>query len=85
MAYYQILYWMDIPSQIKVFDDFDEIKIDLGQKYISLIDKKAKATGLIGTDDYLAQWNWSEEQEMEGDIDEVAQKVQEQLAAATKK
>lgn len=85
MASYQILYWMDIPSQIKVFDDFDEIKVDLGEKFITLIDKKAKATGLIGTDDYLAQWNWSEEQEMDGDIDEVAQKVKEQLIAANSK
>jgi hypothetical protein len=33
MAHYQILYWQDIPAQIKVWDDFDEIKIELSSKF----------------------------------------------------
>ncbi len=30
VAFYQILYWQDIPSQVKAWDDFDEVKIELG-------------------------------------------------------
>jgi hypothetical protein len=29
MAYYQILYWQDIPSQVRAWDDFDETKLEL--------------------------------------------------------
>jgi hypothetical protein len=36
----QILYWQDIPAQIKVWDDFEEIKLNFyqnsSQKSISL-------------------------------------------------
>jgi len=55
MASYQILYWQDIPSQIKVWDDFDEEKVELPQKFMIKIDQAAKDQGLIGEDDYLLQ------------------------------
>ena len=29
MASYQVLYWQDIPSQVKAWDDFDEISLPL--------------------------------------------------------
>lgn len=79
MAFYQILYWQEIPSQIKAWDDFDEIQIELGQRFVARIDQAAQAQGLTKTDDYLAQWNWSEEQEREGAADEVAQAVKKQI------
>ena len=46
MALYQILYWQDIPSQVKAWDDFDETKIELSQKFIVKIDNAAKEQGL---------------------------------------
>ena len=46
MAYYQILYWQDLPAQIKAWDDFDETKIDLGPSFIARIDQAAQALGL---------------------------------------
>ena len=60
-------------------------RFDLGQKYIALIDKKAQALGLTGTDDYLAEWSWSEEKEMAGEIDEVVEKVRAHLEAQSYK
>jgi hypothetical protein len=79
MANYQILYWQDIPSQIKVWDDFDEEKIELPQKFMLKIDQVAKEQGLISEDDYLLQWRWGEEQEQPGTINEVAEKVINEL------
>jgi metal-responsive CopG/Arc/MetJ family transcriptional regulator len=79
MAFYQILYWQDIPSQVKVWDDFDEIKIELPQKFITKIDQAAKEQGLTGEDDYLNQWRWSEEQERLGTVEEVAETVKNEL------
>jgi hypothetical protein len=79
MANYQILYWQDIPSQIKVWDDFDEEKIELPQKFMLKIDQVAKEQGLISEDDYLLQWRWGEKQEQPETINEVAEKVINEL------
>jgi hypothetical protein len=79
MAYYQILYWQDIPSQIKAWDDFDEIKIELAPRFIAQIDRAAQAQGLTEADDYLKQWRWSETAEREGAPEEVAEAVKKEL------
>jgi len=79
MAFYQILYWQDIPSQIKAWDDFDEIKIELPPKFMVKIDSVAKAQGLTSEDDYLSQWKWSEEEEHPGTAEEVAEEVKREL------
>ena len=80
MAYYQILYWQNIPSQLKAWDDFDEVKLELSSKFIVKIDQTAKDQGLTGTDDYLSQWNWSEEKERKGSPQEVVEAVKNELA-----
>ncbi|MGA7160938.1 MAG: virulence factor [Bacteroidota bacterium] len=82
MAFYQILYWQDIPSQVKAWDDFDEIKIELGPKFVSLIDQSAQSQGLTATDDYLAQWSWGEELERDGSAQKVAEEIIKELEAA---
>jgi hypothetical protein len=79
MALFQILSWRDIPSQIKAWDDFDEVKVDVGLRFTERIDRAAQAQGLTSTDDYLAQWNWSEEQERPGTAQEVAEAVKKEL------
>ena len=79
MAFYQILYWQNIPSQVKTWDDFDEVKLELSSKFIALIDIAAKEQGLTGEDDYLNQWKWSDEQEREGTPEEVAESVKNEL------
>jgi len=81
MAFYQILYWQDIPSQLKVWDDFDEIKVELPNKFTAMIDQAAQKKGLTQTDDYLAQWKWSDEEEREGTAEEVAEALQKELDA----
>jgi hypothetical protein len=79
MAFYQTLSWQDIPSQIRAWDDFDEIKIELPAKFTARIDQAAQSQGLTSTDDYLSQWKWSEEQEREGTAEEVANAVKKEL------
>ncbi len=84
MAQFQILYWQDLPSQVKAWDDFDEIKIELGQGFADRIDRAAQSQGLTSTDDYLAQWKWSDEQERPGGAQEVAEAVKQELENAAK-
>ena len=81
MALYQILLWQEIPSQIKVWDDFDETKLELSSRFTAKIDQAAQSQGLTQTDDYLAQWKWSEEMEREGSVEEVAQALKNELEA----
>ena len=81
MAFNQVLYWQNIPSQVKAWEDFDETKIELGAKYVALIDQTAQSQGLTGTDDYLAQWRWGEERERNGTAQEVAEALKKELEA----
>jgi hypothetical protein len=79
MTRYKILYWQEIPSQIKAEDDQDDVTLPFPQKFMERIDKLAAARGLSAADDYLAQWHWSEEQEREGSARQVAAAVVAEL------
>ena len=81
MATYKILYWQEIPSQIKADDGADEVSLAMPARFMQRIDDLALRRGLHGTDDYLEQWNWSEEQEREGTAAEVAEAVMAELEA----
>ena len=78
MALYQILYWQELPSQLKVWDDADEIKLELSAA-TEKIDAAAQARGLTSADDYLAQWKWSDEEERDGTAQEVADALKKEL------
>ena len=79
MASYQVLYWQDIPSQLKVWDDFDEVSVELSLKFVAKIDAAAQSQGLTSTDDYLAQWRWGDEQQKDGAAPEVAEALRREL------
>ena len=79
MALYQVLYWQEFPSQIKAWDDADEVKVDLGVRFTEKIDSAAQTRGLTSTDDYLAQWKWSDEEERNGSAQEVADAIKAEL------
>jgi Virulence factor len=73
VATYRILYWQEVPSQIKAEDGEDEVTLPLSAKFLTAIDRLAMERGLAQADDYLAQWQWSEEEEREGSAREVAE------------
>jgi len=79
LALYQILYWQNIPSQVKAWDDFDEVKVELSPKFIAKIDLSAKEQGLTNEDDYLSQWRWSTEENLPGTPEEVVQVIRKEL------
>ena len=81
MATYRILYWQEIPSQIKAADDLDEVTVQLDSRFMERIDQLAAQRGLQGSDDYLAQWHWSDDQERDGTADDVARAVKRELEA----
>jgi hypothetical protein len=79
MATYKILYWQEIPSQIKADDGVDEVTVSLPPRFMERIDALAAKRNLQAADDYLAQWKWSEEQERDGSAEEVAEAVRAEL------
>ena len=83
MATYRVMYWQEIPSQVRAEDGTDEVNLPLGPEFEKLIDKKALERGLVGTDEYLEHWRWSEEQKRPGAAREVAEAVAEELRKQT--
>ena len=81
MATYKILYWQEIPSQIKAEDDTDDVTVQLPDRFQERIDLMAARRGLQEADAYLAEWKWSDEAQREGSADEVAAAVRAELEA----
>jgi hypothetical protein len=78
---YKILYWQEVPSQIKAEDERDEITLSLPSRFMERIDLLAAKRGLQGADDYLAQWQWSDDRQRAGSARDVAAAVIVELEA----
>ncbi len=89
MPQYQILFWKDIPAQIKVYEGRRAVSRLLPDRFQVEIDRVAMAEGLAGTDDYLDQWHWTARQERSGTTEEVldslAEELQREFDARTRK
>ena len=81
MATYKILYWQEIPSQIKAEDEIDDLTVTMPDRFQERIDLMAARRGLQDADAYLAQWKWSEEEERVGSAEEVAEALRVELEA----
>jgi len=81
MATYKILYWQQVPAQIKAEDDSEEVSLQMPPRFMERIDVLAARLGLQQSDDYLAQWHWSEEEERDLSAQETAEAVQAELEA----
>jgi Virulence factor len=81
VAVYKILYWQEIPTQVKAEDDEDDVTLMLDGKFMEYIDILAAKRGLQAADDYLAQWKWTEEAERAGSAREVAEALKAELEA----
>jgi hypothetical protein len=84
MARYQVLYWQDVPSLIKVFhDDGSTVSRPLPDFFQQEIDKRAMVQGLIESDAYLEHWRWGDVEERPGSVDDVLDAVERELIAQT--
>jgi Virulence factor len=80
MVKYQILYWKHVPSQVKVFEGGKRpVSRSMPDRFLAEIDRIAMEEGLIGTDDYLNQWEWTPKKEREGSAEEVAEALVREL------
>lgn len=67
---YQIVYWRDIPAQIKGRVGRKRLSRMLAQRFQVAIDEAAMQGDLTDTDEYLEAWHSTEWQEQEGNPDE---------------
>ena len=81
MATYKILYWKEIPTQIRVEDESDTVTMMLDDRFMALVDAQAMKEGLTETDTFLDAWHWSEEMEREGSAEEVAAALKAEIEA----
>lgn len=68
---YQIIYWRDIPAQVKVRAGRIRKGQPLPDRFERAIDRAAMYAGAINTDDYLAEWRMTDWQERDGEPDVV--------------
>ena len=72
MTRFQVLYWQDVPSLVRVHDDAGGTSSHpLPEWFQQEIDRRAMAQDLVGSDAYLEHWRWSELQERAGTPDEL--------------
>src|SRR5579863_6382356 len=78
---YQILYWQDIPSEVKAWDDHDEVKISLPTRFSEKIDASAQKQKLIQADAFMAHYHWGETEERPGNPQQVIHALKSELEA----
>lgn len=78
---YQIIYWRDIPSQIKGKVGRKRVSRALSDRFMQIIDAAAMESGDTDTDQYLAEWKPSEWMDIEGDTDEFLDNLVAKLEA----
>lgn len=75
MATYQILYWHDIPLQVRSRAGRERANVSLPARFHDAVDAAAMMAGLTGDDAYTDGLRWSDPQERPGTPDEVAAAV----------
>ena len=82
MTRYQILYWKNVPAQVKVFPESGRpLARQMPERFQAEIDRMAMEQGLAGTDDYLNQWHWTAKLESPGNPAEVLEELIRKLEA----
>lgn len=81
MAEYQILYWKDLPAQVRVRDGARQLKRRLPDRFQEAIDARAMLEGATDESSYLDGWRWSEWRARGGTAEEVLERVVAELEA----
>jgi hypothetical protein len=79
---YQIVYWRDIPAQIRVRAGKERISRPLSQRFQDAIDVAAMRASATSTDEYLEEWRTGEPQSSDGDPQAIADTLAAELEAA---
>ncbi|MGD2057746.1 MAG: virulence factor [Anaerolineales bacterium] len=81
MTKVKVLYWHDIPIQVKAEDKDGRAGVQLSARFQAAIDEAAMAANLIGDDDYTNGFHWREQEDRQGEPQSVAEAVAADLEA----
>ncbi len=81
MTTIQVVYWRDIPAQVKVKSGRVRAARQLSDRFQVAIDRAAMRAGLFNTDDYLNYWRTADLPEREGVAEAAPEAVAEAVAA----
>ena len=82
MATYQIMYWQDIPRQVKVKDETGTVKRFLPDRFQKAINSAAIAASKSDPEAYMNGWKWGPREERPGPTAEVADALVAELDLA---
>jgi hypothetical protein len=85
MASYQILYWHDIPVQVRAGGRRDRVSMALPDRFQEAVDNAAMRANLTGSDAYIEGFQWGERQERDGTAEQVAHAIAAELDAQFQK
>lgn len=83
MTTVQVLFWRDIPSQVRARAGRERVSVALSARFQEAIDAAAMAAGLFGSDDYTNAFFWSDPVEHPGTPAEAAAEVAARIEAET--
>ncbi len=81
MAKVSIMYWKEIPAQVKAEDADGEVNVPLPDRFQEGIDAVSMLDGSYGDDAYLEGWVWGPEVEAPGTAQEAAEAEARRIAA----
>lgn len=81
MTTVQILYWFDIPLQVRAQEGRQRASRQLSERFQIAVDNASMSAGLTDSDEYLAMMRWGEPEERPGTPEEVADAVAAEIEA----
>lgn len=78
----EIVYWRDIPAQVRTRSGRTRASVPLGERFQQAIDEAAMRAGKSGADDYLGEWRTSKPVEREGEPEAAAASLAAEIEAA---
>jgi hypothetical protein len=76
---YQILYWRDIPVQIKIRSGKDRLNSPLSSRFQEAADEAAMRAKATSTDEYLEEWRASAWQDSNQDAESLLSTLLEEI------
>jgi hypothetical protein len=76
---YQVIFWRDIPAQVKVRSGSQRVNRQLSDRFQEAIDAAAMLARTTSTEDYLEEWRASDWQSEPGDAEALADRVAARL------
>jgi hypothetical protein len=76
---YQILYWRDIPAQIKIRSGKERMNKPLSERFQEAIDEAAMRGRTTSTDEYLEEWHASDWHDSDQDAESLLKTLVEKV------